>query len=334
MVISMLAATLMTITLAPAPASAAPNYAAMSSEVYAQVNAERAARGLAPLERLPLAEGHATTVAYHLNDLGRLDNHAMFNANVDGWYFSGQGIWGAGENLAYNHGTTNQAVVNLMNSSSHRANILSTGFTHIGIGLACSDSGRLYTVMHFTSDDYVAMSSSGGSAPAATPIVTNPNEGSTCQSSTNNNGGSTGTPVPPIGDTSCTFYTPSHAPHLGAETTDDVGGQVFRLYVAYFSRVPDEAGFNFWLDQVNSGQMSMREISAFFSQSSEFNATYGQITNLQFTALVYQNVLCRNPDEAGYGFWLNNLDLGSMNRGEVMLFFSDSTEFRTQTKTV
>ncbi len=322
MALSLLAATLMTIAIAPAPASAAPNYAEMSSEVFAQVNAERAARGLAPLQRLALAEGYATDVANHLNNIGQLDGHAMFNANVHDWYFSGQGIWGAGENLAYNHGTTNQAVHNLMNSSGHRANILSTGFTHIGIGLACAPSGRLYTVMHFTSDDHVAMSNSGG-VPPANPVVTNPDQGSTCESSSN----------PVQANASCSFYTPSDATHLGSMTTDPVGGQVFRLYVAYFSRVPDKAGFDFWLNQVNTGQMSMREISAFFADSTEFNATYGQISNFQFTNLVYQNVLCRNPDDTGYSFWLNNLDIGAMNRGEVMLFFSDSTEFRTQTQT-
>lgn len=325
MVLSLLAATLMTIAISPAPASAStPNYAEMSSEVFAQVNAERAARGLAPLERLALADGHATTVANHLHSLGALDGHAMFSANVNDWYFSGQGIWGAGENLAYNNGTTNQAVVNLMNSASHRANILSSGFTHIGVGLACSATGRLYTVMHFTSDDYAAISGSGGSTPAATPVVTDPTQGSTCDSSSQPD---------PVPNNSCTFYTPSHAGHLGSLTTDDVGGQVFRLYVAYFSRVPDKSGFDYWLNQVNTGQMTMREISAFFADSTEFRTTYGPISNYQFTNLVYQNVLCRTPDNAGYGFWLNNLDLGAMNRGEVMLFFSDSSEFRTQTKT-
>ncbi len=323
MVLSLLAATLMTVTLSPAPAEATPNYAAMSSEVFAQINAERAGRGMAPLERLALADGHATTVANHLLNLGQLDGHALFSANVNDWYFSGQGIWGAGENLAFNNGTTNQAVVNLMNSASHRANILSTGFTHVGVGLACSSSGRLYTVMHFTSDDYVAMSSAGGSTPA-NPIVTDPTQGSTCDSASQPD---------PVQNTGCTFFTPQHAAHLGAQTTTDVGGQVFRLYVAYFSRVPDTAGFNYWLNQVDTGQMTMREISAFFANSTEFRTTYGPISNYSFTNLVYQNVLCRNPDATGYGFWLNNLDLGAMNRGEVMLFFSDSTEFRTQTKT-
>lgn len=327
MVLSLLAATLMTIAISPAPASAStPNYAEMSSEVFAQINAERAGRGLGPLERLALADGHATTVANHLEDLGALDGHATFTANVNNWYFySGSGIYGAGENLAYNNGTTNQAVVNLMNSASHRENILSEGFTHVGVGLACAPTGRLYTVMHFTSDDHVLMSTShGGPTPAATPVVTDPTLGSTCDSSSQPD---------PVPNSSCTFFTPAQAAHLGSLTTEDVGGQVFRLYVAYFSRVPDQGGFDYWLNQVDSGQMTMREISAFFADSPEFRNTYGPISNYQFTNLVYQNVLCRTPDNAGYGFWLNNLDLGAMNRGEVMLFFSDSTEFRTQTKT-
>ncbi len=324
--ITMLASVLVGISFSPAPASAAsPDFGAMSSEVFGQVNAERAARGLEPLGRLSLADTHATEVANHLNNIGDLDNHALFSANAKSWYLSnGSGIWMAGENMAYNHGTTNEAVVNLMNSAPHRANMLSTGFTHIGIGLACSSSGRLYTVMHFTSDDYAKASASGGSTPAANPVVTDRNQGSTCDS----------VPSPlAFTDTDCTFYSPAHAPHLGNATTDAVGGQVFRLYVAYFSRVPDLAGFNYWVGQVESGSMTMREISAFFATSPEFQATYGNISNYYYTNLVYQNVLCRNPDEVGYDYWLNALDMQTLDRGEVMLFFSDSPEFKVQTNT-
>jgi uncharacterized protein YkwD len=51
----------------------------------------------------------------------------------------------AGENIARGQATP-QAVVNAwMNSSGHRANILNSSFTHIGVGYA--ENGRYWTQM-------------------------------------------------------------------------------------------------------------------------------------------------------------------------------------------
>jgi uncharacterized protein YkwD len=54
----------------------------------------------------------------------------------------------AGENVAYGYSPT--AVTGAwMDSPGHRANILRTSFTHIGIGVACSESGSPYYTQVF-----------------------------------------------------------------------------------------------------------------------------------------------------------------------------------------
>jgi hypothetical protein len=43
---------------------------------------------------------------------------------------------------------------------------------------------------------------------------------------------------------------------------------------------------------------------------------------------LYQNVLGRSPDTAGFNFWKGQLDTNAMTRGQVMLYFSESAEYR------
>jgi alpha-tubulin suppressor-like RCC1 family protein len=100
-----------------------------------------------------------------------------------------------------------------------------------------------------------------------------------------------------------------------------------RLYFAYFLRIPDYAGLNFWIGHYRAGN-SLESISDFFAASAEFQATYGALDNAAFVNLVYRNVLGRAPDPGGFAFWRGQLDAGSMTRGQVMLGFSESDEYR------
>jgi hypothetical protein len=74
--------------------------------------------------------------------------------------------------------------------------------------------------------------------------------------------------------------------------------------------------------------VSLNAISQAFSQSPEFIARYGSLTNEEFVTLVYANVLGRAPEAEGFAFWTNQLNQGAMGRGQVMLEFSESTENR------
>ncbi len=102
---------------------------------------------------------------------------------------------------------------------------------------------------------------------------------------------------------------------------------VVRLYFAYFLRIPDYAGLNFWIGQFKAGS-SLDTISQAFASSAEFNLTYGSLTNSQFVNLVYQNILGRAADAGGLAFWTGQLNSMAMNRGQVMAAFSESPEYK------
>ena len=102
---------------------------------------------------------------------------------------------------------------------------------------------------------------------------------------------------------------------------------VARLYFAYFLRIPEYEGINFWIGYYRGGH-SLEEISSFFAGSPEFVSRYGALSNSQFVTLVYNNVLGRAPDAPGLAFWAGQLDSRSLTRGQVMLGFSESFEYR------
>jgi hypothetical protein len=102
---------------------------------------------------------------------------------------------------------------------------------------------------------------------------------------------------------------------------------VVRLYFATYLRVPDYAGLTFNAGLVRAGTVTLAQLADFFTASPEFVATYGSLTNTQFVTLLYQNVLGRAPDAAGLSGWVALLE-GGYTRGQVLLGFSDSTEYQ------
>ena len=98
-----------------------------------------------------------------------------------------------------------------------------------------------------------------------------------------------------------------------------------RLYSAFFARLPDLSGFNYWVGKLNKGT-SLKHASDTFAASSEFKNKYGTLSSSAFVTLVYQNVLHRAPDAAGKAHWVKKLDTKALSRGSVMLNFSESSE--------
>lgn len=74
-------------------------------------------------------------------------------------------------------------------------------------------------------------------------------------------------------------------------------------------------------------------MSDFFSISTEFQTRYGDVTNAQFVDLIYQNILGRPGEAAGRAFWLGELNSGARTRGNVMINFSESSEYVARSRT-
>lgn len=114
------------------------------------VNQYRAQNGLSAL-----------TVSSALTNMARVKSQDM----IDNHYFSHQsptygspfdmmtqfGIryTAAGENIAYGQRDANAVMDAWMNSSGHRANILNSAYTQIGVGAAKDANGTIYWTQEF-----------------------------------------------------------------------------------------------------------------------------------------------------------------------------------------
>lgn len=119
-------------------------------------------------------------------------------------------------------------------------------------------------------------------------------------------------------------------PDFTVTACPELTDSIYRLYTAYFLRVPEFGGFDFWTAEYASGNWSLPRMSQFFSTSPEFESLYGSLTDAEFIDLVYVNILRRAPDDAGRQYWLNRMVDEGLDRGTVMLFFSESPEYIEQ----
>ncbi len=123
----------------------------------------------------------------------------------------------------------------------------------------------------------------------------------------------------------------SAVPGLVGSPDPELEGGLTRLYRAYFLRSPDAAGLGYWVAQLRSG-VALTTVSDVFAASAEFTASYGPLDDGAFVRRVYANVLGRPSDAGGEAYWTGQLASG-VTRGEVMLAFSESAEFRALTGT-
>lgn len=111
---------------------------------------------------------------------------------------------------------------------------------------------------------------------------------------------------------------------------DGHGGTVYRVYQAAFDRKPDMGGYAFWLNAADNG-LDIGSIAAEFVKSQEFRTLYGTAPgNADLLSRYYQNVLHRQPDQAGYDYWLKALNAGIVNAADMLAMFSDGNENKAQ----
>ncbi|MCU1350846.1 MAG: hypothetical protein JWM05_55, partial [Acidimicrobiales bacterium] len=111
-----------------------------------------------------------------------------------------------------------------------------------------------------------------------------------------------------------------------ASAWSDHRAALVRLYWAYFQRVPDLSGFDYWLTRLQAGTKTLAQVSSTYAGSSEFVNKYGNLSNADFVAQIYRNIYDREPDASGHVYWTAKLDRGEKTRGEVMLAFSEASE--------
>lgn len=108
--------------------------------------------------------------------------------------------------------------------------------------------------------------------------------------------------------------------------TSGNAGQAYRIYQAAFDRQPDAGGLSFWIHFMDSGN-TLTQVANEFINSAEFQNLYGSNpTTGQFITMLYNNVLHRAPEQAGYDVWVNSVAAGATTREQALMGFSESTE--------
>ena len=121
---------------------------AFANEVVRLVNEERAKAGL---PALTVDRGAASAAQVRAKEIERSFSHtrpdgSSFNSALTE---AGVNFRGAGENIAYGQNSPEKVMEGWMNSSGHRANILNSSYTSIGVGHYQNTSGVNYWTQLF-----------------------------------------------------------------------------------------------------------------------------------------------------------------------------------------
>lgn len=106
-------------------------------------------------------------------------------------------------------------------------------------------------------------------------------------------------------------------------------GMAYRIYQAAFDRKPDSEGLKYWLNELDSGKVSLSAIAESFIHSPEFVRKYGTtetVSDSQFVERLYLHTLGRAADKIGFDYWVNRLENDLTTRGDLLAQFTESPE--------
>ncbi|MFN0121448.1 MAG: PQQ-dependent sugar dehydrogenase [Blastocatellia bacterium] len=107
--------------------------------------------------------------------------------------------------------------------------------------------------------------------------------------------------------------------------------RIARLYFAVFQRIPDAGGLNYWMGQLRQGR-ALTDIAGVFVNAAEFTGRYGVLSNSGYVTRVYRNTLGRDPGATELDLWTDQLDLGQLSRGQMLVTFSEALEYEMATR--
>jgi hypothetical protein len=88
---------------------------------------------------------------------------------------------------------------------------------------------------------------------------------------------------------------------LASLTTDQ---KIQLVYVGLLGRAADREGFNYWLDEINAGVMTINGLRYnIVNYQAEYLTTLGLLSRYDLIAELYDNLFTRAPDSAGHDYW-------------------------------
>jgi PKD repeat protein len=127
---------------------------------------------------------------------------------------------------------------------------------------------------------------------------------------------------------------------FGPNTTRPEYSLVNDLYRGFLSRLPDNGGYNSWLALMQEAQCTgaqavrdlTNQIGLLFIQSAEYEVRNPEFGNpdfsSEFVTNLYDAVLRRGAELAGYLDWKGYYDSGTLTKEEILQFFVESDEFQ------
>ena len=114
----------------------------------------------------------------------------------------------------------------------------------------------------------------------------------------------------------------------GAPTIADI---LQSKYQADFGRAADPSGLAYWSQQIQSGQITPDQIDAIFAASPEgvLRAQTGQVYDpnvINAVNAAYKGELGRDPDQAGFNYWVDQGQTGAMPISKLGQAFSNTPE--------
>lgn len=246
---------------------------ALEAELLQQMNAERSARGIAPLTV------DNTLNAASLNWASIISGKTDLSHSNDGY----------AEIIAYGY-RTGQITQAWMKSAGHRHLLTDPNLGFAGIGTVCDSSGRIWAVVQFRRID---TNKGTQSSSSPTPVVTKDVEGTDCEGQA---GGASlrrlymaffqreseasglvywageredGRTLANIAD----FFaqSPEFQSTYGSLSDREF---VSRVYTNVMGRTPDQDGYAFWVGRMQAG-LTRGELMIGFSESQEFATRSG-----------------------------------------------------------
>lgn len=129
-------------------------------------------------------------------------------------------------------------------------------------------------------------------------------------------------------------YAEQHEVESGYFSTNCDSAQLIRvnkfvstMYEGCLNRRPDLPGQLYWVSSLISGESQGRDVAIGLIHSTEFLAR--ELSDEDYVTFLYTAYCGREPDEAGFTYWVEQLSSGQVTRDDVIPSFEDSVEFAT-----
>jgi hypothetical protein len=111
-----------------------------------------------------------------------------------------------------------------------------------------------------------------------------------------------------------------------------VSDSIVRLFCGLFNREPSSFELEYWAGRYWNG-LPLVTIAEAFTHAREFVDRHGVVSDDGLVAMLYGDVLGRQPSASGTGKAVASLASGEAHRGEVIVQFTESSEYVRRTAT-